>query len=167
MRRLMLVGAVSAAVLAGCASMGNGPSAQLSDCLQPNRRVDVEVAGLTPPPKPKVPTKKKLKPKLVQMKAYVQGNSDFAVGSATLEAGGKADIDKFLGLLHKKHITISSVVLSGHTDRFEAASAAKNLSEQRAKAVRDYMVAKGVNPKLIFWEGRGDKDPMAVTKFCQ
>jgi OOP family OmpA-OmpF porin len=40
------------------------------------------------------------------------------------------------------------------------------LSERRAITVKDYIVAKGVDQKLIFWEGKGPKQPIPVTKFC-
>jgi OOP family OmpA-OmpF porin len=40
------------------------------------------------------------------------------------------------------------------------------LSERRAVVVKDYLVANGVDQKLIFWEGKGPKQPIPVTKFC-
>ena len=40
------------------------------------------------------------------------------------------------------------------------------LSERRAVVVKDYIVSKGVDQKLIFWEGKGPKQPIPVTKFC-
>ena len=38
--------------------------------------------------------------------------------------------------------------------------------EQRAKAVQVYLAEKGMDQKLMFWEGKDAKEPMAVTKFC-
>ena len=46
------------------------------------------------------------------------------------------------------------------------AIARDTLSEARAKAVTDYLGTKGMDTKLIFWEGKSAKDPVAVTKFC-
>jgi OmpA-OmpF porin, OOP family len=40
------------------------------------------------------------------------------------------------------------------------------LSERRAITVKDYIVSKGIDQKLIFWEGKGPKQPIPVTKFC-
>jgi len=31
----------------------------------------------------------------------------------------------------------------------------------------DYLVSKGLDPKLMFWEGKGAKEPVPVTKFCE
>jgi outer membrane protein OmpA-like peptidoglycan-associated protein len=167
MRKLVLFSAVSAAILAGCASTGGQSSMsseQLSDCLQPNRRVTIELSGLVPV-KPK-PGQKKAKPKSVQVTGYVQGNGAFDPGSATLKEGGKKDLDKFIAGLSKKHIQPSAVILSGHIDRLEAQEGMKSLDEKRAEAVRDYLESHGVSKQVIFWEGKDDKAPMAVTKFC-
>jgi OOP family OmpA-OmpF porin len=40
------------------------------------------------------------------------------------------------------------------------------LSERRAVVVKDYLVSTGVDQKVIFWEGKGPKQPIPVTKFC-
>ncbi|HSQ02453.1 MAG TPA: OmpA family protein, partial [Burkholderiales bacterium] len=142
------------------------------ECLQPNRRVVVEVGGrmLKPPPKPVAgkPAPKPGKPAYaaVEDKTYVQGNTAFDVGSATLKEGGKQEIDKLVGSLGKRKVEVGSVIVSGYTDRLEAAKGNDALSEQRAKAVKDYLVSKGVDQKVIFWEGKGAKEPVPVTKFC-
>ena len=61
-------------------------------------------------------------------------------------------------------LTITSVVISGHTDKLEADP--DKLSLARALAVKDYLLSKGVSEKVIFWEGKGAKSPVPVTKFC-
>ena len=162
MNQRFILGALSALALSSCATTGNdsSTSSNLADCLQPNRRVTMEVSGLNPPKK----GAKKGSP--VQLTAYVQGNGAFDPGSAVLKEGGKKDIDKFVQTLDKKHIKVNAVILSGHTDRLEVAEGDKELDEARAKAVRDYLDSKGVGNKAIFWEGKDDKQPMAVTKFC-
>ncbi|HEY9447630.1 MAG TPA: OmpA family protein [Burkholderiales bacterium] len=168
MRKLMVFSAASAALLAGCASTGGQSSLsseQLAECLQPNRRVTVEVSGVTVLPPPKPPAKAK-RPSPVQMVAYVQGDSAFEPGSATLKDGGKKDLDKFVQTLGKKHVKVNAVVLSGHVDKLEAAKGLNNLDEERAKAVKAYLETHGVDKKAIFWEGKDAREPMAVTKFC-
>ncbi len=64
-------------------------------------------------------------------------------------------------------LAVGSVIISGHSDRLEAREGDNALSENRAKAVMEYLVSKGINPKLIFWEGVGSRQPMPVTKFCE
>ena len=53
-----------------------------------------------------------------------------------------------------------------HTDRIGSAAYNKKLSEARATTVKDYLQSKGVDQKLIFWEGKGFANPVPVTKFC-
>ncbi|MGE5524415.1 MAG: OmpA family protein [Rhodospirillaceae bacterium] len=171
MNQRFALGALSALVLSGCASTGEQSSMsaeQLSDCLQPNRRVVVELNGRTlkPAPKPPAPAPKKPAYAPVALKTYVQGNAAFDPGSATLKPGGREELDKLVASLEKRKVEVSAVIVSGHTDRLEAANGNKSLSEQRAKAVSDYLSSKGVSQKLIFWEGKEAKDPVAVTKFC-
>ena len=181
MHKILIAGAVAAAFLSGCAA---GPSKELSDCLQPNRRVVVEVVGtvLPPPPKPKPKPEgaaeakpeakpaakpKKPEPQPIELNALAQGNSAFDVGSAVLKDGGKADLDELIATVAKRKVTVGAVVVAGHTDRFEAESAPANLAEERAKSVVAYLVSKGMDQKQMFWEGKGAKEPVPVTKFCE
>ena len=58
------------------------------------------------------------------------------------------------------------MIITGHTDRIGSEKYNKKLSEKRALAAKDYIVSKGIDQKLIFWEGKGPKQPIPVTKFC-
>ena len=156
--------AALAALLTGCAA-----SPELVSCLQPNRRVAVEVTGS----KVKPPAKPGAKPGRdnVLLKTMAQGDGAWDQNSAVLKAGGQAELDKTVGLIQKgvkkdpRPVNIGSVIITGHSDRLEA-DANPDLDEQRAKAVQTYLVTKGLEPKLMFWEGKDAKEPMAVTKFC-
>lgn len=170
---LGLVGIVATGLLGACATTG-GP--EQVECLQPNRRVAVEMGGIKvkPAPKPK-PGAKPGKPgrESVMLKALAQGNSAFDFKSAVLKDGGKAELDKVVTAVasgvgkDKRPTAVGSVVVSGHSDRLEASEGDNSLSENRAKAVVQYLVSKGVNPKLVFWEGVGSRQPVPVTKFCE
>jgi outer membrane protein OmpA-like peptidoglycan-associated protein len=177
MKKSIVGGALAAAFLSGCATT---PSPELTDCLQPNRRVVVEVGGtvLKPEPKPKPAAegakaepapKKPAKPQFVplQLNALAQGNMAFDPGSAVLKAGGQKELDSLLAAIGKRKMNVGSVIITGHTDRFEAESANANLSEERAKAAAAYLQSQGLDAKQIFWEGKGAKDPVPVTKFCE
>jgi OOP family OmpA-OmpF porin len=63
-------------------------------------------------------------------------------------------------------VQISAVVVTGHTDRIGSLKYNMGLSERRAVVVKDYLVAAGVDQKVIFWEGKAFKQPIPVTKFC-
>ncbi len=53
------------------------------------------------------------------------------------------------------------VKITGHTDNSGNPEYNLNLSNQRAKAVADYMTVKGINMNRIKWSGMGDKQPIA------
>jgi OOP family OmpA-OmpF porin len=97
---------------------------------------------------------------------HLQGDTVFDRSSAALKDGGKQEIDELLADLKKRAVRVGAFIVSGHTDRLEAAGGNKALSEQRAVAVKDYLVSKGADQKLIFWEGKGANVPVPVTKFC-
>jgi len=174
--------------LAGCAATSDTPTmsaAELNECLQPNRRVVVEVVGqvVKPPakkpeakpqetaaakPEAAKPEAKPAKPELAQFEetTYVQGNHAFDPGAATLKEGGQKDLDGLLALLKKRAVRIGAIIIAGHTDKLEADAGNKGLSEARAQAVKDYLVSKGLDQKLMFWEGKEAREPVPVTKFC-
>lgn len=120
-------------------------------------------------PKPK-PPEKKPKPKLlnIEQKIELQG---MPFAKAEMTADNKSELDKFLDGLRKATkargpVTFGAVVVTGHTDRIGGLKYNMKLSEQRAVVVKDYLVSKGVDQKLIFWEGKAFKQPIPVTKFC-
>lgn len=167
--RSSLVAIVAATVLTGCAA-----SPELVSCLDPNRRVAVELSGyrVKPAPAP-VEGKKPGKPGRdnVVLTANIQGSSAWDVGSAVLKDAGKAELDRIVKIAasgagkETRPTEIQVVIVTGHHDRLEDKNN-PTLSEQRAKVVTDYLVQRGISSKLIFWEGRGARDPVAVTKFC-
>jgi OOP family OmpA-OmpF porin len=139
------------------------------ECLQPDRRVVVEVNGTRtiPAPAPK-PGEAAGKPTVqpFELKGMAQGNIAFAPNASELLAGGKEELDAFWRseVMGKIPPQVNAVIITGHSDKLEGGST--NLSEARAKSVRDYLVSKGVDSKLMFWEGRGSREPVPVTKFC-
>jgi OOP family OmpA-OmpF porin len=124
----------------------------------------------TPKPAPKVAEKKKAKPQFlnIEEKIELQG---MPFAKAEMTPDNKSELDKFLAALRKATkargvVNISAVVVTGHTDRIGSLKYNMGLSERRAVVVKDYLVAAGVDQKLIFWEGKAFKQPIPVTKFC-
>ena len=110
-----------------------------------------------PKPKPKKP-----EPLNVELKLSVQ-NFDF--DKSHLRDDQKKEIDDWMAK-EWKQVTLGALIITGHTDRIGSAAYNKKLSEARALTVKDYMTGKGVDQKLIFWEGKGFANPVPVTKFC-
>ena len=165
MKMLSLGAAALAVIVTGCAT-----SPETIGCLQPNRRVAVEVSGVKIKP-PAKPGAKPVKQSMV-LKALTQGDAAWDHNGAMLKAGGKAELDKLVTLVKKgtkkdpRPLNVGSVIITGHTDRTEVADGLKDLDEHRARAVQAYLGQKGLDQKLMFWEGKDDTQPVAVTKFC-
>jgi OmpA-OmpF porin, OOP family len=121
-----------------------------------------------PAKKKAAPKKKKPKMLNIQQKIELQG---MPFGKAEMTSENKAELDKFLASLKKSTkargpVAVGAVVVTGHTDRIGSLRYNMKLSERRAVVVKDYLVGAGVDQKLIFWEGKGPKQPIPVTKFC-
>lgn len=100
----------------------------------------------------------------VELKIELQG---IAFNKAELTDANKKELDAFLGKQVKSLTSIGAVIITGHTDRIGSSKYNKKLSEKRALGAKDYVVSKGIDQKLIFWEGKGEKQPIPVTKFCE
>jgi OOP family OmpA-OmpF porin len=100
----------------------------------------------------------------VELKIELQG---IAFNKTELTDDNKKELDAFITKQVKPLTTIGAVIITGHTDRIGSAKYNKKLSEKRALYAKDYVVGKGIDQKLIFWEGKGEKQPIPVTKFCE
>jgi len=122
-----------------------------------------------PPPKPeakpapKPEAKKPAKPEMmnVERKIELQG---MPFDKAEMTPENVKELDEFMADL--KPVTLGAIIVTGHTDRIGSLKYNQRLSERRAVVVKDYVVSKGIDPKLIFWEGKAFKQPIPVTKFC-
>lgn len=84
---------------------------------------------------------------------------NFAYDSHVLTSGAHAILDRVAAIL-SQHPELTLEV-AGHTDAQGDAAYNQWLSLQRAEAVRDYLVAKGVDPKNIGAVGYGGQRPVA------
>ncbi len=111
-----------------------------------------ELKGCPPAPVLKVEEQKILE------KAF--SSLEFATGKDIIKKTSFASLNELAGLM-KQHATDWTLKLSGHTDN--QGDAAKNmlLSEKRAKAVKKYLVAKGVKADRVIAEWFGATVPIA------
>ena len=83
----------------------------------------------------------------------------FGSGQATMKPEARQHLGKLLQFVRSKpnkHIRIE-----GHTDSSGSAQANQQLSLQRARSVRDAMVAAGISPSRITTVGEGESNPVA------
>jgi OOP family OmpA-OmpF porin len=117
-----------------------------------------------PEPKPAPKPAPKPEPRNVELKIELQG---IPFNKTELTADNKKELDEFLAKEVKPLTTVGAVIITGHTDRIGSEKYNKKLSEKRALGAKDYVVGKGIDQKLIFWEGKAAKQPIPVTKFCE
>jgi len=100
--------------------------------------------------------------KLVPIKAgesVILRNIFFAVDSWQLLPESHPELEKVLELLSQNPTT--KIEVSGHTDNTGTLEHNQSLSENRAKAVVDYLVSKGVDSSRLTFKGDADTKPIA------
>ena len=86
----------------------------------------------------------------------------FVLGSAKLTQAAMAELDKGAKVLEKyPSVNIS---IEGHTDNTGSAAGNQKLSEQRAAAVKAYLVKKGISADRMVAVGYGQTQPIADNK---
>ena len=84
----------------------------------------------------------------------------FEFDKAVLKPEGKAAIDsQVVGKLAQVQ-TLEVVLVTGHTDRLGSEAYNQKLSTERADAVRNYLISKGVDRAKIQSIGMGEKQPV-------
>jgi outer membrane protein OmpA-like peptidoglycan-associated protein len=83
----------------------------------------------------------------------------FRFGTANLTPSSHALLDRYAEFAQDCPHT--KLLITGHTDSWGDEALNQVLSEQRARAVRDYLVAAGVDPARLNAEGKGSLEPLA------
>jgi OmpA-OmpF porin, OOP family len=83
----------------------------------------------------------------------------FDTGKATLQPASDEPLNQVLQMLQQDDSL--KVVIEGHTDNAGAAAANQALSEKRAQAVRDWLIAKGIAANRLTAKGYGASKPVA------
>ncbi len=89
----------------------------------------------------------------------VMNNIFFATGSFELKTESHAEINKLVSLLQNNPLL--KVEISGHTDNVGDAQKNKILSENRARAVVEFLVSRNIPAERIVYKGYGDTQPIA------
>jgi outer membrane protein OmpA-like peptidoglycan-associated protein len=99
---------------------------------------------------------------------FIKGNTyrfnelGFKPGEAILDSMAKVELDVLVKLLKAHRETRVNII--GHTDDTNTPSFNLKLSKDRAKACVNYLVSKGINEKILSWEGFGADKPLADNK---
>ena len=85
----------------------------------------------------------------------------FDVNKATLKPASENNLDNLAQILNKYEDT--DILLEGHTDASGSEEYNTELSEKRAKSVRNYLASQKVNPTRFTLVGYGESQPIATN----
>ena len=95
-------------------------------------------------------------------KITVAADALFDFNKAVLRPAGKAKLDELVS--KAQAIKLEVILAVGHTDRIGSDSYNQKLSEKRAAAVKEYLVAKGIEANRVYTEGKGEKQSVTGDK---
>src|SRR5881628_1545867 len=96
-----------------------------------------------------------------ELSVLTVGDVLFATGKAEVAPGGQRGVDKLAEFLKKN--PKRNVLIEGHTDNTGNEDFNLKLSRQRADAVRDLLVARGIDTERVTTKGYGPKYPLVVN----
>lgn len=85
-------------------------------------------------------------------------NIFFVFGKADLKDESKYELDRLYSVLHSTPSL--KIVIQGHTDNTGDDNFNQTLSEDRAKAVYEYLLSKGISANQILYKGFGETKPV-------
>lgn len=97
-------------------------------------------------------------PKPAGEKITIAADALFDFDKAVLRPEGKAKLDELAGKAGQLNLEV--ILAVGHTDRLGGAAYNQKLSEKRAAAVKEYLVAKGIEANRVYTEGKGKSQPV-------
>jgi outer membrane protein OmpA-like peptidoglycan-associated protein len=103
--------------------------------------------------------------KLVKLQPVKEGsktvlnNLFFEANEATLQPASFFELDRVVAFMQENPLV--NIEIGGHTDNTGTEALNLKLSADRAKAVKNYLVEKGIEPSRLFSRGYGSKFPVA------
>lgn len=94
-----------------------------------------------------------------QLKVDIPSDISFDTGRYDIKPNMRPVLDSLASSLNQHPITTITII--GHTDSTGTDAINNPLSVNRAAAVRDYLVARGVSSQRIAIDGRGSRQPIA------
>ncbi|HMA65405.1 MAG TPA: OmpA family protein, partial [Chitinispirillaceae bacterium] len=93
---------------------------------------------------------------------YIALDILFDTGKSTIKPESQDIVNEIFNLL-KNNVSLK-VSIEGHTDNVGDAAGNKKLSEQRAKAVIDFLITKGISKERLSSIGWGQEKPVADNR---
>ncbi len=116
----------------------------------------IEVALM---PIPETPSDPDEQAPAIESDPIVLKNVFFETGSAQLLESSRQELDRLFQLLQE--YPRMRIQINGHTDNVGSEADNQQLSEDRAKAVHDYLIEKGIPERRLAYKGFGESRPVA------
>lgn len=100
-------------------------------------------------------------PALVRDRPKTAALIHFDTNSARIRSDAYPLLNEYVSALRGATLGDAVLVIAGHTDAVGSDRHNLRLSEQRAQAVRDYLVARGIAPQRLIARGFGEAYPVA------
>lgn len=94
-------------------------------------------------------------------KKIVLRNIFFDFDKYSLRPESETELKRLINLLNE--MPKLKIEISGHTDKYGSIEYNKRLSENRSKAVVDYLVKHGIDPNRLTYKGYGPTQPIATN----
>ena len=82
-----------------------------------------------------------------------------------LKPEGRVAMDQLISRLASVNVEV--IIATGHTDSIGSDRYNLDLGLRRSDAVRNYLVAKGLEPARVYVDSKGERDPVATNKTVQ
>ena len=107
-----------------------------------------------------------VRPAAAPINVTLSADALFDFDKSAVKPAGQKTIDDELAKAARKggNITVTHILIVGHTDSVGTKEYNQKLSVRRAEAVKAYIVSKGWNVDDITTEGKGKIDPIASNK---
>ena len=150
MRKLSLLSAllltVAALPAAGCTRILNDGSA-------------IAITGTPPPPPEPEPEPEVKRVEITADAIVIHEKIEFEFGKATIRSVSHSLLNEVAQVI-TDNPQIQEVSIEGHTDDVGSDKSNQKLSENRAKAVREYLVGKGIADAKLTSVGYGESKPI-------
>ena len=101
-----------------------------------------------------------IEPKVV--KNSYSADTLFDFDKSVLKPEGKKALDDLIEKI--RNINLEVVIAVGHTDSIGTDAYNTKLGDRRARAVKAYLVTKGIEPNRVYTESKGESQPIADNK---